>query len=321
MNVRLVRVSNTLVHYRSSLRRPLSSAIMKVALILIAVATTFAFGEVVGEASNLRKAQDESRSLTSGLDDYIFFISNIRENEKWCLTATQPNAHGNLGFRRCDIDGRPPNQLWKLESNGLLRSGVPTSSGDAYCATIGFGHEIFDGVRIRLGPCNVSSSYNKFSWNSNDFHLKTQNQGYCVTNRGPNPNDSDSVLAYQQCLDRGDYKWNVGSGVPPTPAPTPATVGCPATQESGGQGFYEFNIEMNQSSGTVDVWYDMQNVPDSLVITYEGAVIYTTGGLVSGTSSFEVTFGSQTSTSTIVTATLEAPEEGTIWDIFIGCPK
>lgn len=289
---------------------------MKVALIAIAVLNIISLvpNEGAEYGSSLRRAQDS-------LDNFIPFVSNISTDEKWCLTATETKEHGNLGFRKCDTNSRPANQLWKLEGNGLLRSGVETSYGDA-CAVVGFGDTIFDGVRIRLGPCDPNSVYYKFSWNADDFYLKTEEKGYCITNRGPNPNDSDSILGHEKCIDRGDYQWNVGGRIEnPTPAPTPPTVGCPATQESGGKGSFEFHIDMKQTSGTVDVEYEMYNVPDSLVITYEGTELFSTGGLVSGSSSFSLTYGSPTSTSTTVTASLEAPTPGTKWTLFVGCPK
>lgn len=290
---------------------------MKLALILIVVAASFASSEGAGQSS-LRHSQDD-RGL---LNDYIFFTSNIRTDEQWCLTVTDTSEHGNLGFRKCETNSRPANQLWKLGGDGLLRSGVQTNYGEA-CAMIGFGHEIFDGIRIRVGPCDPNSVYYKFSWNANDFHLKTQEMGYCVTNRGPNPDNSDSILAYQQCINRGDYQWNVVGGKvePPMPAPTPPTVGCPANQQSGGQGLFVFNIDLKQTSGTVDVEYDMYTIPDSLKITYEGTEIFSTGGLVSGYDAFSLTYGSPTSTSAIITATLEAPDASTAWELYIGCPK
>jgi len=157
----------------------------------------------------LRRAQ-EVRDLTQTLDDYIFFTSGIRNDEKWCLTATETDREfGNLGFRECRMNDRPANQLWKLEANGLLRSGVDDQEK---CAVAGFGNELFEGIRIRLGPCDLETPNNKFIWNAgNTRYLQTELEGYCVTNRGPNPHDSDIIHALE-CLDRGDYRWNTDTG-------------------------------------------------------------------------------------------------------------
>ena len=91
---------------------------------------------------------------------------------------------------------------------------------------------------------------------------------------------------------------------------------CPSTQESGGQGTTVLNIDMLQTSGTFHVDYEMYDVKDQLIITYEGETIYDTG-LVSGNGSEDVSFSGS---STIVTVTMNAPEEGTEWDVTVGCP-
>ena len=91
---------------------------------------------------------------------------------------------------------------------------------------------------------------------------------------------------------------------------------CPSTQESGGQGITPLNIDMRWTSGTFHVDYQMYGIKDQLIISYEGETIYDTG-LVSGEGSFSVSFSGS---STIVTVTMNAPEEGTEWDVTVGCP-
>ena len=93
---------------------------------------------------------------------------------------------------------------------------------------------------------------------------------------------------------------------------------CPSTQRSGGQGTTTLRIDMLRKSGTFPVSYQMYSIPDALDITYEGASIFSTGGLVSGSRSTTASFDGD---STIVTVTIDAPRDGTAWDVFIGCPE
>ncbi len=92
---------------------------------------------------------------------------------------------------------------------------------------------------------------------------------------------------------------------------------CPSTQQSGGQGLTVLSIDMLRPSGTFPVSYQMYTIPDSLSIEYEGNTIFSTGGLVSGSNSANVFFSG---TSTIIQVTIDAPLDGTVWDVFVGCP-
>ena len=95
---------------------------------------------------------------------------------------------------------------------------------------------------------------------------------------------------------------------------------CPTNQSSGGQGFTSFSVDLFKTSGTIEVSYQMYIVPDELTIYYEGNTIFSTGGLVSGGSSNSVTYGSPTSTSTVVTVEVNAPNSGTQWVVSVTCP-
>lgn len=95
------------------------------------------------------------------------------------------------------------------------------------------------------------------------------------------------------------------------------TAMCPSTQESGGQGTTTLRIDMLKSSGTFLVTYNMFPIPDQLDVVYEGEVLFSTGGLVSGSSSVQVPFDGA---STVVEVTITAPLDGTAWNVFVGCP-
>jgi hypothetical protein len=95
------------------------------------------------------------------------------------------------------------------------------------------------------------------------------------------------------------------------------TAKCPTTQESGGQGTTRLVIDLLRTSGVFPVTYNMYSIPDQLYITYEGTRIFDTGGLISGSQSLEVSFSGK---SQIIEVTIFAPNSGTRWDVFIGCP-
>jgi hypothetical protein len=92
---------------------------------------------------------------------------------------------------------------------------------------------------------------------------------------------------------------------------------CPTTQDSGGQGGTTLVIDMLHKQGKFPVSYEMYTVPDHLTIYYEGKVLYDTGGLVSVSRSFDISFKG---TSTKIKVVVYAPIAGTGWDIYISCP-
>jgi hypothetical protein len=62
-------------------------------------------------------------------------------------------------------------------------------------------------------------------------------------------------------------------------------VQCPVTQKSGGQGEFTFAIDVKNTTGRIDVFYNMYRVPDELQMFHEDQFLYLTyltGGLVSG---------------------------------------
>lgn len=90
---------------------------------------------------------------------------------------------------------------------------------------------------------------------------------------------------------------------------TPVCVArCPTTQTSGGQGGTRLVIDLLETSGTFPVSYEMYGIPDELSIDYEGTIIYSTGGLVSGGSSVDVSYAGS---STLIEVTVNAPLDGT----------
>ena len=103
----------------------------------------------------------------------------------------------------------------------------------------------------------------------------------------------------------------------PTTAPTNPIFQCDELRVSDGKGFFSFTVEMGDTAGTFPVFYEMYGVPDALTISYEGKVLFDTNGLVSGSSSFSLSFSGSTSKVEVV---VTAPNQGTAWNLLIGCP-
>jgi len=96
------------------------------------------------------------------------------------------------------------------------------------------------------------------------------------------------------------------------------TYACNSEARAGGDGITVFNVELGTNGGTFTAFYQMYRVPDSMVIEYEGNVIFTTGGLVSGSATIPVTYGPGTSTQ--ITVTMTGSNSGTVWEARIDCP-
>jgi hypothetical protein len=140
-------------------------------------------------------------TVASQEPEYAFFINQISEDKQWCLTATSTRFNANLGFRLCDLENEPANQMWAFDAIGRLRSKVD----DERCMVVGFGELIFGGVRMRLGRCNQNLSRFVFQDERTPSPLQLlDDTSYCVTNRGINAN-SDDMIHLKACIDRPDY--------------------------------------------------------------------------------------------------------------------
>lgn len=105
----------------------------------------------------------------------------------------------------------------------------------------------------------------------------------------------------------------------PTPEPTPGAQRCNEVSNSGGAGVTTTVHELGATSGTFVFDYDAFSIPDRFDITYDGAVIFTTGGFVSGSNSVPVRFGPGRSTT--ITVTVTGSTAGTAWTYTVRCPK
>jgi len=111
---------------------------------------------------------------------------------------------------------------------------------------------------------------------------------------------------------------------PPSSSSTTGTTGttqppqpCNLQTTSGGEGVTTTVHELGATSGTFDFTYDAFSIPDQFDISYEGNVVFTTGGPVSGSATVPVTYGPGSATS--VTVVVTGPS-GTAWEYIVGCP-
>ena len=93
---------------------------------------------------------------------------------------------------------------------------------------------------------------------------------------------------------------------------------CDDYSESGGQTIQSFYVALDSSRGYVKLTYDMYSIPDQLELVYEGATIFSTGGLVSGRRIItRLIDGDDEFMYVKITAT----NSGTAWDFTLTCPQ
>jgi hypothetical protein len=137
---------------------------------------------------------------------FVFLVSKISSDEDWCITAMEGvKDFANLGFRRCDFEGAPARQLWRLDADGKIHSKVDTDK----CMIVNFGENLFDGVRMRVDRCDIDTTLNTFTHESDSGKLHiSANKDYCVTNRGTAPHSSDTIHA-KPCKDEDRFALTI----------------------------------------------------------------------------------------------------------------
>lgn len=87
----------------------------------------------------------------------------------------------------------------------------------------------------------------------------------------------------------------------------------------GEQGTFSFNISFGTATGNCGIIYDAYTVTDQFELWYDGEIVATTGGLVSGQGTLE--FEKTTEFPTAATVVVTAPNSGTAWEISGICPN
>lgn len=167
-------------------------------------------------------AHDEAffseRQLDAAGNPMWFLVSQISKDKSWCITVTTGDT---IKLRRCDFNAAKKNQLWSQSPDGKLHSALDNRK----CMDF----NPYESDRVRLEYCSTSTrSTTEFAGFSSIGPIKELNdERYCLTNRGINPNPSDPILV-KECLDRPDYKWEV--------VPSSSTIGARRVMIRGSSG-------------------------------------------------------------------------------------
>ena len=104
----------------------------------------------------------------------------------------------------------------------------------------------------------------------------------------------------------------------PKPVKAPSKLGCtPLTRRGGGRKTV-FQHDLGAYSGRFGIMWQMDRVPDKLMIYYSGSLIFSTLTTVSGSGSAYLEFSGRKTKITIV---VQAPVPGTGWTLQIGCAE
>jgi len=92
---------------------------------------------------------------------------------------------------------------------------------------------------------------------------------------------------------------------------------CDNFTQSGGQSVQTFYVSLDGSQGNIVLTYEMYRIPDKLELIYEDQTIFTTGGLVSGSRTVNLSIDGD---EEFILARITAPNSGTAWNFQIDCP-
>ncbi len=94
---------------------------------------------------------------------------------------------------------------------------------------------------------------------------------------------------------------------------------CNAKTISGGFGVTPTLHSVGSKSGTIQLNYEMYSIPDKLEVFYEGKLLFSTNGFVSGnkTESITYNYNKETEIEVIVTGN----DAGTAWEYTVNCPE
>ncbi|MDP9120747.1 MAG: BACON domain-containing protein, partial [Acidobacteriota bacterium] len=96
---------------------------------------------------------------------------------------------------------------------------------------------------------------------------------------------------------------------------------CSEQQVAGGDTPETHTIEMGQSSGTFTFYYNTYEIPDQMIVTYQGTVLLDTG-CVGQEHSVELTYSGTATTIVVrVNPNCNGSTSGTAWTFTVGCPK
>jgi hypothetical protein len=152
------------------------------------------------ESWKVHKLEHENERKLSQFD---FLISRASpQGQPFCMTAADTDGmrSSNLKLKPCDFEQYPAEQLWNYADDKFYND---VGNGNSKCM---MPNDLLEGARMRLAAdCNVNVAHDEFIYDGEYIKLKS-NENYCVTNRGQNVNDNDSIHL-KPCRDRDDFKW------------------------------------------------------------------------------------------------------------------
>ena len=98
-------------------------------------------------------------------------------------------------------------------------------------------------------------------------------------------------------------------------------IDCNTTVNSGGEGFTSTEHKLGNRSGIVVIKYDAQRVPDDFKVIYDGNIVASTNGLVSGIGTISWQYRAQTGKPDYCIIEVSAPHEQTVWEYIVNCPE
>jgi hypothetical protein len=119
----------------------------------------------------------------------------------------------------------------------------------------------------------------------------------------------------------GTFEITYGSGNPDSEGETDGDLSdigsCEASVGSGGQGTFTYAHYVGKGPGVIDFYYQAYSIPDAFTITGPSGPLFSTGGLISGSSTVPVTVFNESWTTVFVS--VSAPQSGTSWNYQLGC--
>lgn len=98
-------------------------------------------------------------------------------------------------------------------------------------------------------------------------------------------------------------------------------TGCGQQIESGGSGTTETEHDLGVTAGWVRLDYEMFGVPDGAELVYDGTVVATTGGPVSGSGSLYYNYQALPGSPTTITVRILGNQQSTNWNYTLQCPS
>ncbi len=96
---------------------------------------------------------------------------------------------------------------------------------------------------------------------------------------------------------------------------------CGQVTASGGQGTTKTRHGLGPTAGIVRITYDMYSIPDRLDCFYQGVLVASTGGLVSGSATLQWAYNPLPGDPTWCLVVMSAPNNGTAWVYTLNCPN